>query len=221
FWKGHGLDRLEQKGITVHAGPSTGGVQISVKGYLQAEGKPVVNDFTIEYLVGKDGSIKVTTSISPDPEYEWLPRVGVQMRLSGTLGQVEWFGRGTHENYSDRNVGAAVGRYKSSFDDLFVPYIVPQENGNRGDTRWMTIGDGENGLKISGEQSFEFSAHRYAINDMEGAEHLHQLERKPYVLLNIDHMQAGLGSAACGPDTLFKYRVPSVPYTWSFSIQPY
>lgn len=219
FWKGHGLDRLETREIKVLAEPSTGGVQINVKGYLQAgEGKR--NEFTIEYLVGKDGSIKVTTSISPDPEYEWLPRVGVQMRLPDSLEQVEWFGRGPHENYSDRNVGAAVGRYNSSVDDLFVPYIVPQENGNRSDTRWMTIGDGENGFKIAGEQSFEFSAHRYTVEAMENAEHLHQLVRKPYVVLNIDHAQAGLGSAACGPDTLFRYRVPSVPYTWSFTIKP-
>jgi beta-galactosidase/beta-glucuronidase len=219
FWKGHGLDRLEQKGITVLAEPSVGGVQIRIRGYLQA-GEGERNDFTIEYIVGKDSSIKVTASISPTPGYEWLPRVGVQMRLPDSLEQVEWFGRGPHENYSDRNVGAAVGRYKSSVDGLFVPYIVPQENGNRTGTRWLTIGDGENGLKISGEKLFEFSAHRYAVDNLEGATHLHQLERKPYVLLNIDHMQAGLGSAACGPDTLFKYRVPSRPYTWSFTIQP-
>jgi beta-galactosidase len=218
FWKGHGLDRLEPKGITVLAEPSTRGVQISVKGYLQAE-EGERNEFTIEYLVEIDGSIKVTASISPDPEYEWLPRVGVQMRLSDSLGQVEWFGKGPHENYSDRNVGAAVGRYNSSVDDLFVPYIVPQENGNRSDTRWMTIGDGENGFKVTGGQPFEFSAHHYTVDDMERAGHLHQLERKPYVVLNIDHLQAGLGSASCGPDTLFRYRVPSVPYTWSFTIK--
>ena len=170
--------------------------------------------------MGKDGSIKVSTSFSPSADYEWLPRVGVQMRLSDSLEQVEFYGTAPPENYSDRNVGAAVGRYGSSVDDLFVPYIVPQENGNRTGTRWLTIGDGENGFKISADQHFEFSAHRYTVDDMEGAEHLHQLERKPYVLLNIDHKQAGLGSAACGPDTLFKYRVPSMPYTWSFTIQP-
>ena len=219
FWKGHGMDKLEPKGITILAEPSDEGAQISIRGYLQA-GEGERNEFMIGYIVRKDGSIKVTTSLSPSPEYEWLPRVGVQMRLPDSFEQVEWFGRGPHENYSDRNVGAAVGRYRSSVDGLFVPYIVPQENGNRTETRWLTIGDGDHGFKVSGEQLFEFSAHRYAVDDMEGAEHLYQLKRKPYVLLNIDHMQAGLGSAACGPDTLFKYRVPSRPYTWSFTIEP-
>lgn len=220
MWKGHRLDRLESKINTVLSEPSIGGVQIIVQGYLQAEKGTARNDFTICYLVGKDGSIKVTTSLSPTPEYEWLPRVGVQMRLPETLEQVEWFGRGPHENYRDRNVGAAVGRYRLNVDGLFVPYIVPQENGNRTETRWMTIGDGKNGFKVSGDQRFEFSAHRYTVDDLERAKHLHQLERKPYVLLNIDHMQAGLGSASCGPDTLHRYRVPSKPYTWSFTIQP-
>ena len=162
----------------------------------------------------------MTTSVAPAPEYEWLPRVGVQMRLPETLEHVEWFGRGPHENYSDRNVGAAVGRYRSNIDGLFVPYIVPQENGNRTGTRWVTIGDGENGFKVSGDQCFEFSAHRYTVDDMERAEHLRHLERKQYVLLNIDHKQAGLGSASWGPDTLNRYRVPSEPYTWSFIILP-
>lgn len=220
IWKENKLDKLETRVNSVLAEATGEGVQIIVQGYLQAEEVTTNNDFTIGYMVRGDGSIKVTTSIAPAPEYEWLPRVGVQMRLPETLEQVEWFGRGPHENYSDRNVGAAVGRYRSSVDDLFVPYIVPQENGNRTETRWVTIGDGENGFKVSGDQHFEFSTHYYTVDNLEKAEHLYQLERKPYVLLNFDHKQAGLGSASCGPDTLFKYRVPSKSYSWSFTIQP-
>lgn len=217
-WRKHGLDTLEATVTKVLSEPTGGGTQVIVQGYLEAEEQR--NEFTVGYLLRGDGSVKVTASVETAPDYEWLPRVGVQMRLPEELDQVEWFGRGPHENYSDRNVGAAVGRYRASVDELFVPYIVPQENGNRTDTRWLEIGNGSRGLKVTGEGVFEFSAHRYDIDDLERAEHLHELERKPYVVLNIDHRQAGLGSASCGPDTLFKYRVPSGSYTWSFTIEP-
>ena len=220
MWKEHKLDQLETKILGVQAEPTEGGVQIIVQGYMQAEEGAAKNEFTLDYLVKGDGSVRVTSSLSPAPEYTWLPRNGVNLKLPQSMKRVQWFGKGPYENYSDRNEGTMVGLYEKSVDGLFEPYIVPQENGNRSETRWLEVSDGTRGLKIIGDQLFEFSAHRYDIKDLEEADHLHQLDKKPYVNLYLDQMQAGLGSAGCGPDTLFKYRVKSEPYTWSFTIKP-
>jgi beta-galactosidase len=219
MWKEHKLDQLETKIIDVQADPTEGGVQIIVQGYLQAEEGGAKNEFTIGYLVKGDDSVHVTSSISPASEYTWLPRTGVHLRLPKSMKRVQWFGKGPYENYRDRNEGTMVGLYEKSVDGLFEPYIVPQENGNRSETRWLEVSDGQNGFLVTGEQHFEFSAHRYDIKDLEKAKHLHQLEKKPYVNLYLDQMQAGLGSAGCGPDTLFKYRIKSEPHTWSFTIK--
>jgi beta-galactosidase len=61
------------------------------------------------------------------------------MSLPGGFERVEWYGRGPHENYVDRNSGAAIGRYAGTIDDQYVAYIMPQENGNKTDVRWLTL----------------------------------------------------------------------------------
>jgi beta-galactosidase len=217
-WKRHKLDKLVPIILNVQVDQNEGGVQANVQGYLHAGEKK--NEFTLGYLVRGDGSVEVKSSVSPAPEYTWLPRAGVHLQLPESMKRVQWFGKGPHENYRDRNEGAMVGLYEKSVDRLFEPYIVPQENGNRSETRWVEVSDGNRGIKVTGDRLFEFSAHRYDIKDLEEAEHLYQLEEKPYVNLYLDQMQAGLGSAGCGPDTLFKYRVKSEPHTWSFTIIP-
>ena len=220
MWKENKLDQMEQKISNVLAEPVEGGVHVIVQGYLQAgEGNPR-NDFTLGYAIRGDGSVRVMSSLSPQEEYIWLPRNGVQLRLPEAMTEVHWFGKGPHENYRDRNEGAMTGLYESTVDDLFEPYIVPQENGSRSETRWIEITDGEKGFKITGDQLFEFSASRYDLSDLEEADHLYKLEKKPYVNLYLDQKQAGLGSASCGPGALFKYRVKSEPMTWGFTIQP-
>ena len=217
-WKRHKLDKLVPIILDIQVDQVGGGVQANVQGYLHAEEEK--NEFALKYLVRVDGSVEVKSSISPVPEYMWLPRTGVHLQLPESMNRVQWFGKGPFENYRDRNVGAMVGLYKKTVDTLFEPYIVPQENGNRSETRWVEISDGNRGIKVTGVRLFEFSAHRYNIKDLEEAEHLYQLKEKPYVNLYLDQMQAGLGSAGCGPDTLFKYRVKSQPHTWSFTIKP-
>jgi beta-galactosidase len=70
------------------------------------------------------------------PEY---PRIGLKTRLVPGLSRIEWFGRGPHENYPDRQSGALMGRYQARPEELIVPYIVPQENGARGGVRFLAL----------------------------------------------------------------------------------
>jgi beta-galactosidase/evolved beta-galactosidase subunit alpha len=219
-WKKHEMDKLVPKILGVQVDKVEKGVQVQVQGYLQAEEGMEKTEFSIGYLVIGDGSVKVTSTILPPPIYTWLPRTGVRLQLPQSMNRVKWFGRGPHENYRDRNEGAMVGIYEMTIDELFEPYIVPQENGNRSEIRWVEVSNANMGIKITSDKMFEFSANRHDIADLEEADHLYKLEKKPYVNLYLDQMQAGLGSAGCGPDTLFKYRVKSEPHTWSFSIKP-
>ena len=219
-WKKHKLDKLAPKILGVQVKKVEKGVQVQVQGYLKAEEGIEKTEFSLGYLVKGDGSITVTSSIFPSPMYTWLPRTGVHLQLHNSMNRVQWFGKGPHENYRDRNEGAMVGLYEMTIDELFEPYIVPQENGNRSETRWVEVSGENMGIRITCDKLFEFSANRYDIGDLEKADHLYKLEKKPYVNLYLDQMQAGLGSAGCGPDTLFKYRVKSEPHIWSFDIKP-
>ena len=66
-----------------------------------------------------------------------MPRVGVSMALAPGLEQLDWYGRGPWENYTDRKASAMVGLYQSTVSEQYVPYIMPQEHGHKTDVRWL------------------------------------------------------------------------------------
>ena len=105
---------------------------------------------------------------------------------------------------------------------MFHPYVIPQATGNRTDVRWIKIySDDGFGLNIKAPQLFEFSATPYEDYIIDGATHLNQLTKTGVSTLHLDVIQAGLGTATCGPGVLDKYLVPIVPYRFSFILTPF
>ena len=82
---------------------------------------------------------------------------------------MRWYGRGPIENYSDRQAAAPVGVYAATVNELYVPYVMPQENGYRTDVRWVEIGNDRAGLRITGEPLLGFSASHYSAADLYAA----------------------------------------------------
>jgi len=145
-----------------------------------------------------------------------LPRIGVACELAPGLEGVRWYGRGPHECYSDRKAGAAVGVYRADVDALPVPYVMPQENGNRTDVRWLEIVPVSGaaraaGLRIDSPATFDFSASHHGAEQLWKARHTSDLVRRPQVFLTLDIAQRGVGTATCGPDTLERYRLRPAP----------
>ena len=85
------------------------------------------------------GDVLIDVSFEPFVRYGLLPRLGLQMRLVPGLERMTWFGRGPQESYIDRLAGASVGRYAGTVDEQYVPYVMPQENGNKTDVRWAAL----------------------------------------------------------------------------------
>jgi hypothetical protein len=159
------------------------------------------------------------------PEVEglpFLPRLGLQLITAGGFEQVEWFGRGTHETYADRQEGALVGVYSSTVDEQFVPYVLPQENGAHTEARWasLTAPDGC-GLLAVGAPWFSFNALHYSTADLELSRHPHELTRMDEVEFNLDYAQSGLGSASCGPGRLEKYQLKAQETHFSLRLRPF
>jgi hypothetical protein len=67
------------------------------------------------------------------------PRAGITFPLTTLFQTACWYGRGPQECYSDRKAGALLGLYRKEIKDLEVPYIVPQESGNRCDTKYLEL----------------------------------------------------------------------------------
>lgn len=108
-----------------------------------------------------------------------------------------------------------------SVDDLYVPYIKPQENGNRTDVRWVSFtNDSGTGLLFVGMPLMEFSTHHYTTEDFEKANHTYELKRRKDITLNIDHRQSGLGGGSCGLDTLPQHLVKAERTRFSVRLKP-
>lgn len=92
---------------------------------------------SVRTRVAPTGEVWIESKCKVSTRLPSIPRVGMAMQLPKHLDRISWLGRGPHESYPDRKLGALVGRYQSSVVDMHTPYIVPQENGLRSDVRWM------------------------------------------------------------------------------------
>jgi beta-galactosidase len=145
----------------------------------------------------------------------------VRLEVAPGLEHLAWYGRGPHENYTDRNTGAAVAHYQSTVTDQYVPYILPQENGNKTDVRWLALRDGAgHGLFAAGCPVMEASALHYGPEDLFAAFHTHELEPRPETILCLDLRQCGLGGASCGPGTLDRYLVKPGEFRFDYRLSP-
>ncbi len=104
-----------------------------------------------------------------------VPRIGVRFRLPVHLNKVQYFGRGPEENYIDRYKGTLVGLYKTTADEMYFPYVLPQENGHRTDTRWVAFTGGK-GLLVEADCRIGFNALRNSVEDFDSEE----ISHRPY-----------------------------------------
>lgn len=168
-----------------------------------------------------DGSILLEQEIIPHgPMPEMLPKVGMQFLLPKSFNRVQWYGRGPFENYPDRKTGAKVGLYQSTADSMYVPYLIPQDYGNRCDVRWLKIEtEAGNGLLIKGNEPLNFSLHKYTTDNLSRAMYSCQLIEADNTILNVDYEVSGVGATA--NRQLQKYRVRPDVKRYSVSITPY
>jgi beta-galactosidase len=168
-----------------------------------------------------DGVVEIANEVRTNVNLN-LPRMGLSLQLPGGFERFTWYGRGPVENYRDRKAGAAVGLYSSTVDEQFVPYVMPQENGNKTDVRWLSLtNEAGVGLKVTADASLmEASVGHYSADELYRALHTNELKRQEAVILNLDHAQAGLGGASCGPATLEQYRLRPGDYNFAFRLEP-
>jgi beta-galactosidase len=183
---------------------------------------------TIRYSVSGNADVMVDYALQAGKEkLPIIPRVGLNMQLTKSFHNVEWYGRGWDENYQDRKTGSFVGLYKATTDELYVPYVRPQENGYRTDVRWVALNNGSDcGILFQGQPLLCFSALPYSYDDLKGfthgGKHIDQLPENPFTDLNIDLVQAGVGGDdSWGAWPMEKYLPKAMDYHWSFRMRPY
>lgn len=187
---------------------------------------PVVNwKIDTEYMYHIYGSGDILIKVKGKPQGDLpmvFPRIGLKIRLNKDIDQVMWYGRGPGESYIDSKEANPFGIYRKTVDELYTPYVKPQENGNRTDVKWVSLTDRRGiGLIIIGMPTINFSAHRFEPEDFEKAKHTCDLIPRDYIVLNIDYKHNGLGSASCGPAPLEKYLLYPQDFEFSIRIKPF
>lgn len=174
-----------------------GSIMIKIPGKLS----DIDTKYDVTYSIFPNGSLTISTAFIPPPyqRLKELPRFGTLMKIDGSLSQAQWYGRGPHENYSDRKTSALVGLYEMPVEDLSFSYIRPQENGYRTDVRWLELTNEQGtGLRISGSTTFCFNANYFEREDYSNDSqrkylHTFDIEKQDHISLNIDYGQRGVG----------------------------
>ncbi len=201
--------------------------------YTEVNGKIIVNiekhfdnglsqtvRFVQQITVNCNGNMDFEQEYFIPEEFPTMPRIGVSANLNKAFENYEYFGRGPHENYTDRCKSAHVGIYKSDVKSNFEKhYALPQENGNRTDIRYIKLFSDFATVRISSKTPFESGISYYSAHDLFKAKHTCDLVERPYAILTLDLAQRGIGSGSCGPQTLEKYALDKKYYKFNFTLE--
>ncbi len=171
---------------------------------------------SISYTFFAGGGVEVKLSGSIKETCVWLPRLGLEFAFAGKNLPFSYFGKGPWENYRDMDHFAPVGYYESEAAKEYVPYIRPQEHGNHGEVRKLTI----DSLSFYGAEQFEMNVSMYDAKQLDAAEHTDELPESYATHLRIDYKNSGLGSGSCGPELQECYRLAEKSIDFSFAFKP-
>ncbi|GAB3669709.1 hypothetical protein GCM10028856_17920 [Halopiger thermotolerans] len=180
-------------------------------------------DTQYRYRIYGSGDVRMRVEAVPNEPLRntvtgWLPKVGVQLELPERFDAFEWYGRGELETYPDRKWGVPIGRYAGSVDEQYVPYLPPTDNGNKAQTRWATLSDGEVSLLGTfDDEDGNVSLEQWA--NLDDAQHQYELEERGSVGFNLDHRVTGLGGTPTDP--LDRYQVEVEPTAFSVVLRPF
>ena len=152
-----------------------------------------------------------------------LPRVGVAFALPEDFDTAEFYGRGPHENYCDRNSSAHLLRHgPMPVAELHEPYVFPGENGGRTDVRWVAWTSSKRGRTVAASlrradgRRGQFSSSFFSLEELDRCRHDSHLARDGRVHAHLDaaHMGVG-GDDSWSPSVHEEYMVPAGAYEFT------
>jgi beta-galactosidase len=213
-WLAWGLDRLTPDPVAVTVSRRGGDVAVSVRRrWVSATGEAAEHRTVLR--PDRAGGIWFEEDVRVPEAWHDLPRVGIRFTAAPALGTLAWFGPGPDETYPDRRSAAVVARWTGPIDDQYVAYVVPQEHGAHVDVRWfsLTAPDGR-GVRVDADPPCTFAARRHHDEDLFRATTTAELDPAGTVEVHVDAAVRGLGTGACGPDTLAAYLVRGGTHRW-------
>ncbi len=187
--------------------------------------------FESRYRMQGDGSVSVEAQFTPVATNLPDPlRVGMMFDMPADFTDLEWYGKGPHESYWDRQAGAALARWTGPIAEQNHDYMRPQETGNKVGVRWLAIrGTNLPTLAVKGEQPLSANVLAFPYDDLArrppGTWRSSDIVPNRQVTVMIDALQSGLGGTDSWSSLgrpLERYRIPvaTLRYGFTLSIDP-
>lgn len=176
---------------------------------------------TTEYVVFADGKIDINNIFRVDEKLPPLARVGLVVSLPKNFDNIKWYGRGPFESYEDRKSAAFIGIWEGKVENQYFDYIMPQENGNKTDVRWVEIWSENNSVRFSGRPHIHFNIQNYSDASLNESKKSRVLKRGDKTYVHIDYKQIGLGGDdSWSPRVHKEYLLDGSEYSFSFILAP-
>lgn len=217
-WVGYGLHDLKPGDLSISS-TSLDGEQLLLfkRQWTGAEDNSLQHETVI--WASDDVLTFYETIIIPDAWVD-LPKVGIRFEAASQFDQLSWFGLGPDESYPDRLGAQTVGVWNSTVADQYHPYVRPQDYAAHEQARWFQLVNAAGvGARIGLPVPLSFAARPHHDVDLNDAETLAALVQAGTTEVHIDAAVRGLGTAACGPDTLKSYRVGPGTYRFQWTLQ--
>ena len=213
-WKNHELDTPKVTTQSVdYKQQENGTVRVEVRKTNQYKSSSIAVDYT--YIVMETGEIDMQVTFTPQGELPELPRLGVAFCVGADYNNFTWYGRGPQENYPDRKMSAAIGRWNGKVNTQYTHYPRPQDSGNKEEVQYLILSNAKGkGLRVDAiGKTFSASALHYTAQDIYAVSHDCDLKERPEVILSLDAAVLGIGNGSCGPGVLKKYAIEKKPHT--------
>lgn len=165
----------------------------------------------LTYEIDGAGHIDIDFTLTPSSGLPDIPEIGIMFKMDGAYDTITWYGKGPHESYWDRQLGAKLGIYTGKVQEQFVPYLRPQECGNKTEVREGKITDASgSGFLIKGKPKFEWNVLPYTWEELEGHDHVYKLPDSDQSVVRIIAHQMGVsGDDSWGARPHPEYTLPA------------
>ena len=143
IWRDHGLHMMTQQVRSVrhqHC-ENSGLLEIIVESWIAPPVLAWGFATTTSYTIPSEGRLEIHVRAVPKGinQPRILPRVGLEMMLPKIYNVAQWFGLGPGQGYRDMKEACKIGIWECGLDEMMFMYEMPQENGNRTETRWVKV----------------------------------------------------------------------------------
>ena len=141
------------------------------------------------YTFFPDGRVEIAFSGDVTENAQPLPRFGLKFSLIKDFEDVEYYGYGPKESYSDRYKAMHLGRFNSTVSDEYENYVNPRESSAHYKTKYAALRNSEGDSIEFYDKSadgFSFKAIHFSDVQMDTVKHHDELIELDETIVNIN-----------------------------------